>query len=106
MSPIVWREVTRNCHVGKLDDCPVVTVERSQKNRPDGTKHDWQIVVLGDRYSWTDVFAQHDPSDLDSTKLAAEARTKWAIETLYMAVRRRPLDPRRHTRAKERRREA
>jgi hypothetical protein len=93
MTKIVWREVTRNCHVGRLDDVPVVTVERSQKNRPDGTKHDWQIVVLGDRYSWDKTFRQYDPRDLDSTKSGAEARTKWAIECLYKALRARSLSP-------------
>ena len=87
MSRIVWHEVTRNCHVGQLEDTPVVTVERHQKHRPDGTKHDWQIVVLGDRYTWNHTFCQHDPRDLDSTKSAAEARTSWAIGCLYRMVK-------------------
>lgn len=86
-SKIVWREVTRNCHVGRLDDVPVATVERSQKNRPDGTKHDWKVIVLGDRYTWDKTFCQHDPHDLDSTKSTAEARVKWAIECLYRSLK-------------------
>jgi hypothetical protein len=64
-----------------------VTVERPQKHRANGTKHDWSIVVLGDRYSWNKVFCNHDPRDLDSTKQAAEARVKWAIENFYRAIR-------------------
>jgi hypothetical protein len=85
-NPIVWREVTRNCHVGRLDDVPVVTVERNQKNRPDGAKHDWYIIVLGDRYTWDKCFCQHDPRDLESTQSAAEARVRWAIESLYRSL--------------------
>ena len=86
MSKIVWREVTRNCHVGSLDDVSVVTVERPHKNRHDGTKHDWRVVVLGDRYTWDKTFCHHDPRDLDSTKSAAEARTAWAIRCLYRSL--------------------
>jgi hypothetical protein len=83
VSRFTWREVTRNCHVGSLDNVPVVTVERPQKNRNDGTKHDWRIVVLHDHHTWNNTFTQYDPRDLDSTKSAAEARTKWAIGVLY-----------------------
>ena len=86
-SRIVWSEVTRNCHVGRLDDVPVLEIGRSQKNRPDGTKHDWQAIVLGDRYTWSQVFCNHNPRDLGSTKQAAEARLKWAIECLYKALK-------------------
>ncbi len=43
-----------------------------------GTKHDWCVVVLGDRYTWDKTFCQHDPRDLESTKSAAEARVRWA----------------------------
>lgn len=93
MSRIVWIEVTRNCHVGSLDDVPVVEVERGQKNRSDGARPDWQIIVLGDRYSWRDTFKQYDPRDIDSTKSAAEARTKWAIECLYRALRAKRMTP-------------
>lgn len=89
-SLIVWHEVTRNCHVGKLEDVPVVVVERLQKHRSDGTKHDWQVVVLGDRYTWNKTFCQHDQRDLDSTKSAAEARIRWAIECLYRALKAKP----------------
>lgn len=87
MSQIVWREITRNCHSGSLDDIHVVTVERHQKHRPDGTKHDWRIVVLGDRWTWNKTFTQHDPRDLESTKSSAEARVKWAIGVLYRALK-------------------
>ena len=87
IAPILWTEVTRNCHVGQLGDVRVVVVERAQKNRPDGTKHDWHIVVLGDRYTWDKTFCQHDPRDLESTKMAAEARTRLAITSLYGALR-------------------
>ena len=87
MNKIVWREVTRNCHVGFLDDVRVVVVERSQKNRPDGTKHDWRVVVLGDRYTWDKTFCQNDPRDIDSTKSTAEARVRWAIERLYRSLK-------------------
>jgi hypothetical protein len=86
MGKIVWSEMTRNCHVGRLDDVIVVTVDRSQKNRPDGTKHDWRIAVLGSRH-WNMTFKRHDPRDLDSTKSAAEARTRWAIDCLYRAMK-------------------
>jgi hypothetical protein len=86
-SKIVWREVTRNCHVGSLDDIHVVTVVRSQNNRPDGTKYDWRIEVLNDPHSWNRTFCQYDPRDLESTKSAAEMRTKWAIECLYKALK-------------------
>jgi len=89
LSKIVWREVTRNCHVGSLDGVDVVLVDRSQKNRPDGTKHDWHVTVLGDRYTWNKCFCQNDPQDLDSTKSAAEARTKWAIGALYRSMKAR-----------------
>ena len=86
-TPIVWREVMRNCHMGTLDDVSVVTVERHQKHRPDGTKHDWAIVVLGDRYTWDKTFCHFDPRDLESTKSAAEARVRWAIECLYRSLK-------------------
>lgn len=115
MNKILWHEVTRNCHVGKLSLDPsnlhrrnnddfkscrlvvdpecspylsVVTVERHQKNRPDGSKHDWHITVLGDRYSWNETFCNYDPQDLESTKRAAEARVRWAIECLHKALKR------------------
>jgi hypothetical protein len=87
---IVWREITRNCYVGSLatylNGVNVVTVERPQKHRPDGTKHDWRIVVLGDRYTWNHCFCQFDPRDLSSTKMAAEARVRWAIDSLHLAL--------------------
>lgn len=89
MSNIVWREVTRNHHVGRLDGEDVVSVVRPQKNRRDGTKHDWRVEVLGSRmYSAT--FQQFDPRDLSSAMQAAEARTKWAIERLYGALKVKP----------------
>jgi hypothetical protein len=87
---IVWREVTRNCHVGYLDSVPVVTIERSQ--RLAYRVHGWRIVVLGDRYTWNKVFCQHDPQDLASTKSSAEARVRWAIDNLYRALH--PARPR------------
>jgi hypothetical protein len=80
-----WRMITRNCHVGYLDDQRVVTVERPQKNRPDGTKHDWRIEVLGDRYTGI----RFDPQDLESTKSSAEKRLEWAIEQLFRKVKQR-----------------
>jgi len=86
LSRIVWHEVTRNYHVGRLDDVAVVTVARHQKNRADGSKHDWRIEVLGSRH-WNMTFKHHNPSDLESTKSAAEARTKWAIESLYRSLK-------------------
>ena len=88
VSRIVWHQVTRNCLVGRLDDVVVVTVDRPQKHQRDGTKHDWRIEVLGCRH-WNMTFKQHDPRDLDSTKSAAEARVKWAIECLYKSLRAR-----------------
>lgn len=91
MNRIVWHQVTRNCHVGRLEDVPVVTVERGQKNRPDGTRPDWSIVVLGDRYTWDKTYCQHDPRDLDSTKVSAEARVRWAIECLYRSMNGRKM---------------
>jgi hypothetical protein len=80
---IKWREITRNCHSGSLNDITVVTVERSQKNRRDGTKHDWHIVTLHDHSSWNSVVVLHDPRDLESTKRAAEQRVIAAIGLLY-----------------------
>lgn len=82
---IVWREVTRNCHVGRLDGVPVVIVVRPQKHRRDGTKHDWRVEVLGSAH-WNKTFMQNDPRDLESTKSSGEARAKWAIKCLYAAV--------------------
>jgi len=82
---IVWRQSTRNHHVGELDGQAIVSVVRPQKHRHDGTPHDWQIEVLGSRL-YDKTFCQHDPRDLESTKTAAEARTKWAIECLYKAL--------------------
>lgn len=84
---IVWREITRNCHRGELDGAPVLIVERPQKNRPDGSKHDWRIIVLGDRYTWGHVFNHHDPRDLESTKSAAEKKLGWAVERLFDALK-------------------
>jgi len=79
-----WRQSTRNCHAAYLGDTHVVSVERPQKNRSDGTKHDWRIIVLGSPFGEFDkTFTQNDPRDLESTKLAAEARAKWAIGVLY-----------------------
>lgn len=95
MSEIVWREVTRNCHVGSLDDVNVVTVDRPQKNQPDGERPDWRIVVLGDRYTWNKTFLQYDPRDLDSTKSAAEARVRLAIGWLYRSLTGRTAAPER-----------
>lgn len=89
MSNIIWREMTRNHHIGCLNNMTIVEVTRPQKHRRDGTKHDWDIVVLGDRYTWSKTFTQHDPRDLDSTKSAAEARVSWAIECLYRALKSR-----------------
>ena len=86
MSIFVWKQVTRNCHTAHIEDMHVCTVLRSQKNRRDGTKHDWIIEVLNSRF-WKDVFNQHDPKDLESTKHAAEAKTKWAIRELSRALR-------------------
>jgi hypothetical protein len=93
MSKIVWHEVTRNCHSGSLNDVRVLVVERPQKNRSDGTKHDWIIVVLGDPYTWNKVFCQYDPRDLASTKMAAESRFEWAVTTLHDALFKRPRRP-------------
>jgi len=84
---VVWRESTRDHHVGELDDYPVLEVVRPRKLRHDGTNHNWQVVVLGDRYTWDKIFDQHDPRDLDSTKRAAEMRLVWAIGVLYRAVK-------------------
>lgn len=82
---IIWKASTRNHHVGHLNGEWVVSVVRPQKHRYDRTPCDWRIEVLGmDRFLRT--FAQFDPRDLDSTKLAAEARTKFVIETLYKAL--------------------
>lgn len=86
MGKIVWCEVTRNCHVGKLKGAPVVSVVRRQKHLPDGTKGDWRIEVLGDPYTWDKMFRQYDPRDIDSTKSAAEARVRWAIGLLYQEL--------------------
>lgn len=85
-SRIVWHQVTRNCHVGQLDDVPVVTVERSQRIRF-RELNGWSIVVLGDRYTWNKIFCQHDPHDLESTKVSAEARVRWAIGRLYKSMK-------------------
>ena len=93
MSRIVWRQSTRNHHVGELGGVPVVSVVRPQRHRSDGTPHDWQIEVLGSR-SYDKTFNHHDPRDLDSTKGAAEARTSWAIGCLYKTLRSRdPVTP-------------
>lgn len=87
---IVWREVTRNSHVGSLDDIPVVCVRRPQKHRRDGTKYDWGIEVLNCPFTWSQCFNQHDPRDLDSTKMAAVAKVCFAIDTLYEMLHAKP----------------
>lgn len=79
-----WREYTRNSHGLFLGETHVASVERPQKNRSDGTKHDWQIVVLGNRSGEFDnTFTHNDPRDLESTKSAAEARTSYVIGVLH-----------------------
>jgi hypothetical protein len=83
---IVWRQSTRNHYVGDLGNESVVSVVRPQKHRSDGTPHDWQIEVLGSR-QYDKTFCHFDPRDLESTKQAAEARLKFAIERLYRALR-------------------
>ena len=83
---IEWTETTRNCHTGRVDGHHVVSVERLQKHRRDGTKHDWEIVTLGEYWAWNKTFTGYDPRDLDSTKSAAEARVRFAIDTLYNAI--------------------
>jgi hypothetical protein len=89
ITPFVWREVTRNCHVARPDgsSIDVVTLERPEKRRPNGKRHDWTIIVLGVRHSWDRTFCQYDPQDLESTKSAAEARTRWAVRCLYHLMR-------------------
>ena len=86
-TPMVWRQITRNVHVGSLDGNDVASVERPQKNRKDGTKFPWSIIVLHDRWSWSKTFDHHDPRDLESSMSAAEARARWAISVLYSALR-------------------
>ena len=89
MSNFVWRESTRNHYVADLGEHRgVASVVRPQKHRCDGTPHDWGIEVLGSR-QYGDTFCQFDPRDLESTKSAAEARAKWAIECLYRALKSR-----------------
>jgi len=84
---IVWRQPTRNHHVGELDGIPVVAVVRPQKHRPNGTPYDWQIEVFGSRSIYANVFASlYDPRDLESTKNMAAARASFAIERLYKAA--------------------
>ena len=85
MSVIIWRECTRNSHGAYVDDTHVATVDRPQKHRRDGTKHDWRVTVLGTR-AWNQTFCLNDPRDLESTKSSAEARVKWAIECLSNAL--------------------
>jgi hypothetical protein len=89
-----WEEVTRNCHVGKLDGVRVAVVDRSQKNRPDGSKRDWRFEVLGSKRDWRfEVLGSlipwtepssfpWDPRDLESAKRAAEERLRRAVRYL------------------------
>ena len=86
MSGFWWKASTRNHHVLYLDEMSVASVVRPQKHRQDGEKYDWQIEVLG-RLPFSHTFLQHDPRDLESTKSAAEARTRWAIRCLYQAMK-------------------
>ena len=79
---IVWEEITRNCHVGRVDGIRIVSVERLQKHRRDGTKHDWKIVTLGDYSTWNHLFEGYDARNLESTKLAAGARVRLAVATI------------------------
>jgi hypothetical protein len=87
MSRFLWHASTRNHHVGTLDGENVVSVVRPQKHRADGTPHDWQIELFGSRHLFSKTFCNHNPRDLESTKSAAEARAKWAIERFYAALR-------------------
>ena len=84
---IVWEEITRNCHVGCVDGIHIVSVERLQKHRRDGTKHDWKIVTLGDYCTWNHLFEYYDARDLESTKMAAEARVRLAVSTIASRLR-------------------
>lgn len=86
----VWHEVTRNHHVASVGDIDhVASVLRPQKNQSDGTKHDWQVEVLGSRWRTGDTFtSQCDVRDLDSMKSSAEARARFYILRLAEQVRR------------------
>jgi len=84
---IVWEESTRNRHVGHVDGISIVSVERPQKHRRDGTKHDWEIVTLGNYWAWNHLFEGYDARDLESTKMAAEARVRHAVSTIASRLR-------------------
>lgn len=87
LRPIVWRESTRNRHIGSLDGNDVCEVVRPQKHRRNGTKFPWTIITLHDQYTWSQTFNNHDDRDLESSKSAAEARARWAIAVLYKSLR-------------------
>jgi hypothetical protein len=76
-SPLVWREVTRNHHVAYVAHCEVCAVVRPQRNRRDGTKHDWRVVVLGSMR-----FDPRDARDLDLMKVYAEKSARRVVESL------------------------
>jgi hypothetical protein len=83
---ILWVKFTRNSFGAYVSDVQVAIVDRPQKHRSDGTKHDWRVTVLG-TYMWNKTFRHHDPRDLESTMLAAEARVKWAVRCLSLALK-------------------
>ena len=89
LNPFIWERVTSDRHVASVDGVVVCSVERRNRLRADGTKRSWRIVVLNDPHTWSRTFCNHDPLDLESTKSAAEARTRWVIGVLYVAVNRR-----------------
>jgi hypothetical protein len=75
----VWRTVSSDLHVATLNDIHVARVSRP------GPRSVWRIDVLGTR-DFDRTFKHYDPTDLESTKSGAEARTKWAIECLYKSL--------------------